>query len=779
MFERLRRRPAIGGLQFDSASLLGLATVSPNLVAIAVDGTLVFANPAAEAFLCSGARGVLAGRPVLDLIHADDRAGARELLARIRETGQAPVWTGVRLITADGRPLELEVSATPVEFGGERAVMIVGRDDREVRRAVAALKESERRYQSLAAAAPVAIYRLDAAGTCVYLNRRFTELTGIPTEEAIGRSWLDLVSDKSKTFAHEAWRRIVAGPGEVRAETKVRHRDGSTLQVLTQVVAETDADGQVIGWVGTLTDLTDLKVVELALARSEERLRFALQAASMVSWEADLDAGRVDWSEGAATVLGLPDGALPSEIDRALSLIGPEAVTFRSGSARESLEHGEPFEIEVRFAAEDAAPHWILVRGQARAMGSRGERRIVGVIADVTARREIEAERAALEQKLVESQRLESLGLLAGGVAHDFNNLLVGILGNAELALSRLTRDAPARALVEGIRDAGVRAAELAHQILAYSGRGPMARQPVDLAELARDSLGLLHASLPPNARVSVEAPDRLPFVEGDPTQLRQVLMNLLLNAGESLPKDGGEVRVRLEHLALPTTDDSAPMDWLVLDVVDTGVGMDALTRARIFDPFYTTRASGRGLGLAVVHGIVRAHGGSIEVESDPGRGTRMRVLLPAVAAVAAARAVPVASNVIAEVESALVLVVDDERAVREVMRLVLESAGHRVLLAANAAEARAEVEAHGCAIGAIVLDLTLGPETSEDVLAEIRARSADVPVLVMSGYPEAEAMARLASLGVSAFVQKPFTPTRLTAGVARALSERRTQSDG
>ena len=778
MFERLRRRVAARDLHFDSTSLLGLANESPNLVGIAVGSSVVFANRAAESFLGSGSRGELLGRPLLDLVHPDDRARGRELLELVQKTGRAPIWTEMRLIAADGRRLELEVSATPVEFGGERALMIVGRDDSEARRAHAALQESERRYQTLAAAAPVAIYRLDAQGACVYLNRRWSELTGIPAEEALGRSWLELVSDQGKALAHEAWRRIVAGPGEYRAEHAVKHRNGSTLQVLTQVVPETDAHGRVVGWVGTLTDLTDLKEVELALVRSEERLRLALGAASMVSWEADLDAGRVEWSANAASVLGLPDDALPSDLDQAWSLIRSDEVIFRSGSARESLERGGPFEIEARLEAAGAEPRWILARGQSRAGGSGQERRIVGVVADVTARRQLADERAQLELKLVEAQRLESLGLLAGGVAHDFNNLLVGILGNAELALVRLMADSPARALVEEIRDAGVRAAELAQQILAYSGRGPMARQSVDLAELARDTLELLHASLPPAARLGVDAPGRAPFVEGDATQLRQVLMNLLINAGESLPQDGGDVRVRLEPLTLPATDDSAPTHWIALDVVDTGVGMDPQTRARIFDPFYTTRATGRGLGLAVVHGIVRAHGGTIEVDSDPGRGTRMRVLLPASAAPAAPPAAPAASGALAEVTSALVLVVDDERAVREVTRLALESAGHRVLLAASSAEARALVEEHGLAIDAIVLDLTLGRETSENVLAEIRARSTEVPVVVTSGYPEEQAIARLAALGVSAFVQKPFTPARLVAGLARALSERKAKNE-
>ena len=777
MFERLRRRSASDELQFDSSSVLGLANVSPNLVAIAVDSRFALANPAAENILGEATPGGLIGRSVLDLIHADDRDRAAGLLAQIRETGQAPVWAGARMLAVDGRAIGFQVSITSVAFRGQRAAMLVGYDDREARRANEALVESQRRYQSLAAAAPVAIYRLDADAKCVDLNRRWSDLTGIPIDEALGRRWVDLVPDEYKAHALDVWGEIVTGPGEYRAEQTVHHRNGSTLQVLTQVVSETDADGRVIGWVGTLTDLTDLKETERALARSEARLRNALESASLVSWVADLDTGRIDWSENAASVLGLPEGALPTEIQEGLSFVSGSAVTFRAGRAIESLESGDPFEIEARFERAGEDPRWILARGQARAPGLGEGRRIVGVVADVTARRRDAEERAMLEQKLIEAQRLESLGLLAGGVAHDFNNLLVGILGNAELALTRLADDAPARALVEGIRDAGVRAAEIARQILAYSGSEPLARQPVDLSTLVRDTLGLLRDSLPSDARLLVRTPARPAFVTGDPTQLHQVLMNLLINAGESLPKGGGEVRVAIEHFIREAPDGAAPAAFLALDVVDSGTGMDAQTRARIFDPFYTTRANGRGLGLAVVHGIVRAHGGTIEVESEPGEGTRMRVLLPAASIPAKGPEIrrELASADAAEPPaSALVLVIDDERAVREVMRVALESAGHRVLLAGTGAEARAWLAAHGRAIDAIVLDLSLGTESSESVLAEIRAHSADVPVLVTSGYPEEEAIGRLAALGVSAFVPKPFTPTRLNAGLSRVLNERR-----
>ncbi len=776
MFERLRRRAAKPALEFDSTSVLRLASVSPNLVAIAIDGRLVVAYTAAERVVGESTTGGLVGRALLELVHAEHRERASALLEQGRATGQAEAWTGVRLVTLDSRPIDLDVSFTSVSLRGQRAVIVNGRDDRQARRAQVALIESERRYQSLIAAAPVAIYRLDAEGRCIYLNPRWSELTGIPLEEALGRRWFDFVPDERKAAAREVWSRIANAPGTYSLEQTVHHRDGSRIQIFTRVVSETDADGRVIGWVGTLTDLTDLKETRAALARSEERLRLALQAASMVTWGFDVASGRIEWSENADAVLGVPEGTLPSDIETARRLMPPRDVVFRSGSARDSIALGEPFELEARLLLPGAEPRWILARGQAHRGGSGERRRVVGVVVDFTARRHDADERAQLEQKLVEAQRLESLGLLAGGVAHDFNNLLVGILGNAELALTRLADDAPAKALVAEVRDAGVRAGELARQSLTYSGSEPRSSQPVDLVELARDTLALLRLTLPHGAHLDVATPETPAFVAGDPTQLRQVLMNLVINACEALVAGAGEVQISIAPLAVaaPDEDGAPPAAFIALDVRDTGIGMDAQTRARIFDPFYTTRASGRGLGLAVVHGIVRSHGGAIEVESEPGAGTRMRVLLPALSQHALpAQPAPVrpGAHASAPVGSALVLVVDDERSVREVVRLTLESAGHRVLLAGNAADAHALLAAHGADVGAILLDLSLGPESSERLLAEIRAHSSAVPVLLTSGFPEEEAIGRLARLGVSAFVQKPFSPARLNAAIARVLA--------
>jgi CheY-like chemotaxis protein/two-component sensor histidine kinase len=387
---------------------------------------------------------------------------------------------------------------------------------------------------------------------------------------------------------------------------------------------------------------------------------------------------------------------------------------------------------------------------------------MVGVVSDVPARRRLRDEREALVAKLQEAQRLESLGLLAGGVAHDFNNLLVGILGNAELALARAPRDAVLRDRLEELRAASLRAAELAQQILAYSGRGPLLVAPVELGALANETLALLRASLPPHAHVRVDAQPGA-VVEGDATQLRQVLMNLVRNAADALEPSGGDVVVELAR---------EPGDAGVrLSVRDTGCGMDAATRARIFDPFFTTRTSGRGLGLAVVHGIVRAHGGEIEVESEPGRGTRMTVRLPASRGAPRERPATPAPR---PAPGGRVLVIDDERAVRDVARLALEASGYAVRCAGTAEEAAAIAGEPDARLDVALLDLSLGRSSSEPLIASLRELAPELRILVMSGYAEDDALGRLAPYRISGFLQKPFTPAQLSARIAEALARLR-----
>lgn len=386
-------------------------------------------------------------------------------------------------------------------------------------------------------------------------------------------------------------------------------------------------------------------------------------------------------------------------------------------------------------------------------------------------------ERKKVEEQSRQSQRLESLGVLAGGIAHDFNNLLVGILGNASLALDVLGDQAPAKQMLEEVVAASERAAGLTRQLLAYAGKEQLATRPLNLSILVRELAGLLRASVPKHVHLSLDLPDGLPHVDGDATQLQQVIMNLIINAAEAIPDaKPGAVTARVEYRK-PTAAEQAsaivPLDsgeapCIMLTITDTGIGIAPEIRSRIFDPFYSTKFLGRGLGLSAVLGIVKAHGGWLSVQSTAGSGTTFSVLFPIANDAGDVESVSAAPSVRAV---GTVLVVDDEPTVRSVAERALRNAGYDVLLAENGRDAIDLLAAHP-EIGAAILDLAMPVMSGEQALPHLLHLRAALRVVVSSGYSEGEARRRLSTVGVRGFVQKPYTSATLVQAVSACFKD-------
>lgn len=387
-------------------------------------------------------------------------------------------------------------------------------------------------------------------------------------------------------------------------------------------------------------------------------------------------------------------------------------------------------------------------------------------------------ERKRLEQRLRESQKLESIGLLAGGVAHDFNNLLTGILGNASLALDELAPVDPVRPILENVILASERAAHLTRQLLAYSGKGRFIIQPINLSELVREIGSLLRLTIPKKVHLRLDLDDKLPPVEADSSQIQQLIMNLVLNGAEAIGDGIGAVVVTTGVREVDETytqsalrDDLAPGKYVYLEVHDTGCGMDEQTKARIFDPFFTTKFTGRGLGLAAALGIVRGHKGDIKVYSTPGRGSTFKILLPA----AAGTYVQPEREVLRQElrGQGTVLIVDDEDIVLKTGKVALERYGYTVLTAANGLEALELFREASAEILLVLLDMTMPVMSGEETLAELARIRPDVRVVVSSGYNELEAVRRFSGGGVAAFIQKPYTSAQLAAKVKAVLEGR------
>lgn len=381
-----------------------------------------------------------------------------------------------------------------------------------------------------------------------------------------------------------------------------------------------------------------------------------------------------------------------------------------------------------------------------------------------------EEERLRLEVRLQHTQKLESLGVLAGGIAHDFNNLLTGVLGYADLALTELPGESPARSCVEAVKDSAILASDLSKQMLAYSGKGSFIVEPLDLNEIIRKTVPLIVASVDKTSKLELDLAENLPPIEADATQLTQVIMNLTINASEAIGKHDGRFTIRTGSLTadrqfLADTylgEDLPEGCYVYLDVSDTGCGMTEEVISKAFEPFFTTKFTGRGLGLAVVLGIVRGHKAAIQISSKPGNGTMFRILFPASSVPLKAASVKEDDEVTAWKGRGTVLVVDDETIVRDVAKALLEASGFGVLTAVNGRDAIEVFASHSAEIAVVLLDLTMPDLGGEQVFREMHAMQPEVPVLLCSGYSEEDIMGRFPSKGLAGFIQKPFESSTL-----------------
>jgi PAS domain S-box-containing protein len=441
----------------------------------------------------------------------------------------------------------------------------------------------------------------------------------------------------------------------------------------------------------------------------------------------------------------------------------------------------EPLEGEVRWRHRDGTWRWLHTRQEPR-LNKAGE--LLGfdsITVDVTATRRAEA-------AMRETQKLESLGMLAGGIAHDFNNLLVGILGNADLLRESSRYDPMLRDALDDIEEASRQASELCQQMLAYAGRAGLEKTAVDLSALTEEVLNLLPAQWGHSLALDIDLAVGLPALVGDAVQIRQVIMNLVLNAREALQEPGGNIAIRTGVTDL-TADrlrdcvvghDQSPGRYVYISVHDDGVGMDEEVRMRIFDPFYTTKFKGRGLGLAAVLGIIRGHRGVLELETAVGSGTRFVVYWPASNRPTPSR--PSRHPLEPFRGQGTVLVIDDEEVVRRVAERMLGMLGFSVLTATNGREGIRMFQSHQNEIRAVLLDVTMPDLDGTEVLQNLKEQKADLPVLLSSGYSEKETLERLTAEVLrnnsrTAFLPKPWDLSLLRRRLQQLLRETTTFS--
>ncbi len=581
------------------------------------------------------------------------------------------------------------------------------------------------------------------------------------------------VVDEDAEKVMEAARIALLGGPELMIEFrgKVPDNHGQTRWYAANARTIRRPDGTPIRMVGITREISQRKRLELALAERESLLR------SVANNIPDAALFQIIAQGGAAPRLSYASGNLSHLMDRNIPL-GEVGVTAllktipepTRGQFRRALaspdESGEPLDFEVSVVPDVGHRRVVRLRAAARAIGP-GVAAFDGIASDVTALRNEEERRRTFERGLWEMQRLESLGLLAGGIAHDFNNLLTGILGNASLLERVIPPDSPHQDAIDQILRASLSAADLCRQMLSYAGRKEIRIRRCILSNLIRDTVDLVRASIPRSSNVVLQLDEDIPPIRADVVQLQQVLMNLIINAAEALPAGKGTIQVRTSVNSAP---DGSGVPFVKLCVEDDGCGIPADAIPHLFEPFYSTKFAGRGLGLSAAQGIVSLHGGRIDVESTVGRGSCFCVQIPLVLSDDESDRAS-ADN---EAEGLLdgkgtILVVDDEEWPLRVVEKIARSLGYQVALAHDGREALALLEALPDVV-LMVLDITMPVMDGIEVLKRLSMQHRFLPVVLMSGHAGPGLEKRLEGLSSPVFLPKPFTRATFIEAAARAL---------
>ncbi len=625
------------------------------------------------------------------------------------------------------------------------------------------VRESEREYRLLFEGANVPILIVEP-GTerILQANRATCELYAIPRDFLIGASLKNIAKDMVRNMEQIA---DLLRTGECR-QYELVHRsfDGRNIHVVISSSLIQYRGRQAI--LSFHRDVTAQKQAIEALRLSEERLKLALCVGKIGVFEVDLRSGHGNWTPEIDNIWGTPDDGKISFSEFCWSHTHPEDVARVTAEFELLAESGQEGEMEFRIVRPSGEPRWIRWRGRVLADPRSGQPRCIGVNMDIT-------EHKNTEEQLRQAQKMEAIGRLAGGVAHDFNNLLSVILGNCEILQScALHGDAAPRA-VGRISRAASSAASLTKQLLAFSRRQTLKPVVLNLNEIVAQASELLGHLLRENIKLVLNRDPELGCARADPAQIQQVILNLALNARDAMPQ-GGILTIETRNV---DPDDvaaafSGPVGTgrhVMVAVTDTGVGMNAETRSHLFEPFFTCKAQGTGLGLAAVHGIVEQSGGCIAVTSAPGCGTTMRVFLPHVEAQPEGSA-PAPEQLAMPRAKETILLVEDDADLREVGRAFLEAAGYAVLEAGSCEEAVEEATKHAGPIHLLLTDVVLPTGDGKEVAAHLQSLRPDIATLFMSGYNQDLAAPDAGPESHSVLLQKPFSRSQLLSLVRATL---------
>lgn len=668
----------------------------------------------------------------------------------------------------DGTKFPVEIRFGCFDHDGKRHYLAMARDMSERHRAQEALRESERLLRSVIDLVPHFIFAKDERGYYLFANQACASANGFTPDQMIGRDDLDLVPNHEEAEAYRSDDLEVIESGRAKKISEERFTDstGRVRILQTTKIPFAMADGS-RAIMGVSVDITELKQTESALRYHRELLQETGHIAKVGGWEFDPVTGAGSWTDEVARIHDLEPGS-ETTVEKGLGFYDDESRPRIVAAVRAAVEQGQPYDLELGIISAKGVSKWVRTIGRPILKDDRVVR-VMGSFQDITERRHLEAQ-------VRESQKLEAVGQLAGGVAHDFNNILAAVMLQLGLVLRNPELDQGTREALQEVTEEVDRAAKLTRQLLMFSRRSVLAVRPLDLNDVMGSLLKMLRRLIGEDIQLRFEAQLGLPLVQADASMMEQVLMNFVVNSRDAMP-NGGQITIGIRAVTLGPDDTQKNANrrlgrFVCLTVADTGCGMDSATAKRVFEPFFTTKAPGKGtgLGLATVYGIVAQHQGWLEVDSATGLGTTFRVYLPALDEVSEQLvADPPLSETPRGHES--ILLVEDEVKVRQVVAQTFRMLGYRVIEAANGQEAVKSWQLAGPEIDLLFTDMVM-PEgmTGLELAERLRAFKPSLKAIISSGYSSEIAETKVLAHAGLVYLPKPYDIRALAEVVRRCL---------
>jgi two-component system cell cycle sensor histidine kinase/response regulator CckA len=643
----------------------------------------------------------------------------------------------------------------------------------------AALIESERKWRNILVNTPQIGISLDPSAKVIFVNDHFLELTGWDEQDVVGKDWFDMfIPDQIREEVRQVFITVMSQKdthGFSSYENEIMTKTGELRNVAWSNVPTKDPQGNIVDVTCLGIDLTERTRAEENLRASEANYRLLVENQTDLVVKVGLDGKFLFVSPSYCKLFGKTEAELIGHKFMPLVHEDDRDITAKVMEGLFSPPHTAY--VEQRALTRDGW-RWLAWADSAVLNQDNKVVEIIGVGRDITDRKQAEEEREHLQAQLAQAQKMDALGTLASGIAHDFNNVLAAIMGYSELALDDLAEDQPVRQDIEQITKAASKAKSLVRQILTFSRKAEANKEPLSINKVINEAVSILGRTLPKMVRLELQLQDELKPVKADSQQIEQVLVNLATNAVDAI-SDEGQITIATEFIVVnkKTCDVCHEVfsgEYVLLSFQDTGAGISEQNKAKIFDPFYTTKriGEGTGLGLSTVFGIVTGHGGHINYQSQPGRGTKFSIYLPVVEQKISEKIISTTERVNKLQGNETILVVDDEETVRDIAKRLLGRSGYQVMLADSGENALDIYHEHYGNIDVVLMDLGMPGMGGKSCLEKIKQAYPDAKVLIASGYIQYELTDELESLGAIGMVSKPYRKHQLLKQIREVLDE-------